>query len=65
MSLGARLEGATHAHVRKALDAGATADELRHVGLLGMTTIGFPSAVAALTWIEDILEEAPRPSKKR
>jgi AhpD family alkylhydroperoxidase len=56
MAIGARLEGAVHSHTRRALEAGATAEEIRHVVLLGVTTLGFPHTVAALTWIEDDLK---------
>lgn len=55
MSIGARLEGGAHSHVRKALDAGASKEELRHVALLAIPTIGFPSAMAAMSWIDDIV----------
>ncbi len=55
IAVGARLEGAAHAHVRRALDAGATADETRHAVRLAMTTIGFPSMMAALAWANDVL----------
>ncbi|RME77959.1 MAG: carboxymuconolactone decarboxylase family protein [Chloroflexi bacterium] len=55
LAVGARQEGAVHAHVRKCLDAGLTADEIRHAVLLAMPTVGFPSTVAALSWVEDIL----------
>lgn len=56
ISAGARLEGAVHSHVRKAIAAGCTTDELRHVALLSLPTIGLPSMMAALSWIDDILE---------
>jgi len=55
MAVGARMEGAVHAHVRRAIQDGATPAEIRHVALLGLTTLGFPSTMAALTWIEDVL----------
>jgi AhpD family alkylhydroperoxidase len=55
VAVGAGLEGAVHSHTRRALDAGATPEEIRHVVLLGITTIGFPAMMAALTWVEDIL----------
>lgn len=55
ISSGARLEGAVHSHVRKALDAGATPAEIRHVALLALPTIGLPSMMAALSWIDDTL----------
>ena len=41
--------GAVHAHTRLALQAGASPDEIRHVVLLALTTIGFPSMMAART----------------
>lgn len=56
VSTGARLEGAVHSHARKALEAGCTAEEIRQVGLLSLPTIGLPSMMAALSWIDDILE---------
>lgn len=56
MAVGARLEGAVHSHTRRALDAGASVEEIRHVVLLGVTTLGFPHTVAALTWVEDDLK---------
>src|SRR5262245_52716575 len=56
IAVGARLEGAVHAHVRRALEAGATADEVRHAVRLAVTTLGFPSMMAALAWVNDVLE---------
>ncbi|MDO8549747.1 MAG: carboxymuconolactone decarboxylase family protein, partial [Ignavibacteria bacterium] len=56
ISTGARLEGAVHSHARKAIAAGCSADELRHVALLSLPTIGLPSMMAALSWIDDIIE---------
>jgi 4-carboxymuconolactone decarboxylase len=37
------------------LEAGCTPDELRHVGVLAIPTIGFPSTMATMSWVEDIL----------
>ncbi len=56
ISAGARMEGALHSHVRKALDAGCTHDEIRHAILLSLPTIGLPNMMAAMTWVNDILE---------
>jgi 4-carboxymuconolactone decarboxylase len=61
ISTGAGLEGAVHSHVRKALKAGCSADEIRQVVLLALPTIGFPSAMAAMSWVADILD---KPKKK-
>ena len=65
MAIGARLEGAVHSHTRRALEAGATADEIYHVVLLGVTTLGFPHTVAAMTWVEDDLKSSERRTRKR
>lgn len=57
ISTGARLEGAVHSHARKALKTGCTAEEMRHTVLLSLPTIGLPSMMAALSWIDEIIEE--------
>ncbi len=54
ISGGAMLEGAFHSHVRKAISAGATREELKQVAFLALPTIGFPSMMALQSWIEDI-----------
>lgn len=54
LAVGLGSEGAVHSHVRRGLDEGLGADELTHVALLAIPTVGLPSAVAALTWIEDL-----------
>jgi len=53
----AQSEGAVHSAVRNARAAGVSADEIRHAILLGMTTIGFPRTMAALSWAEDLLRK--------
>ncbi len=50
-----RSEGAVHSHVRRALAAGATREEIHHALLLLISTIGFPHVVAAITWAEDVI----------
>jgi 4-carboxymuconolactone decarboxylase len=57
MAVGAGLEGAVHSHARRALDAGLKPDEIRHAVLLALTTIGFPSMMRTLTWVEDVLSK--------
>jgi alkylhydroperoxidase/carboxymuconolactone decarboxylase family protein YurZ len=58
IAIGSRHEGAVHSHVRKSLEAGASIEECQHVVLLATTTIGFPSMMAALSWVEDLAKEA-------
>jgi AhpD family alkylhydroperoxidase len=55
-----RSEGAVHSHTRRALKAGATADEIRHALILITSTIGFPNVMAALSWADDVLSEKLR-----
>lgn len=50
-------EGAIHSHARRALQEGLSADEIQHAALLAIPTIGFPRAVAALSWITDITDK--------
>lgn len=52
----AQSTGAVHSHTRRALEAGATEDEIYHTLLLLISTIGFPKVAAALSWIDDIEE---------
>jgi alkylhydroperoxidase/carboxymuconolactone decarboxylase family protein YurZ len=47
--------GAVRSNVRKALAAGDTAEEIRHVVLLAITTCGFPTAAASMQWVDDVL----------
>ncbi len=56
IAIGARREGAVHSGVRKARDAGATAGEIEQVVALAASTIGFPSAVAAWSWVRHVLD---------
>lgn len=57
LAVGAAHEGALHSHTRRAMKAGVSADELRHAVLQATTTLGFPSMMRAMTWLEDVLEE--------
>lgn len=50
-----RSEGAVHSHARRALELGATKEELHHAVIVLTSTIGFPGVVAALSWIEDVI----------
>lgn len=58
ISLGAGLEGATHAHARKALKAGWTREELLHAAHLCAPTIGFPPMMRGRSWVLDVVGPA-------
>ncbi|MCX8030720.1 MAG: carboxymuconolactone decarboxylase family protein [Thermodesulfovibrionales bacterium] len=51
-----KSEGAVHSHTRRALECGATKEEICHAIILLTSTIGFPSTSAALSWVEDVLK---------
>lgn len=52
-----RAEGSVHSHVKRALKAGATPEEIYHAIILLTSTIGFPAVAAALSWAKDIVED--------
>jgi 4-carboxymuconolactone decarboxylase len=53
LCVGAATEGGTHSAVRNARKAGVTQDELDHIAILAITTLGFPAAMRALAWVAD------------
>ena len=59
LAVGAGLEGATHSHVRRGLEEGLAGAELEHVALLAVTTLGWPQAARASSWIRDFTRAAP------
>jgi len=56
ISVGARMQGAAHAHTRKARAVGVEPEALRQVALLACPTIGFPNMMAALGWVNETIE---------
>lgn len=57
LSIGANSEGAVHSHTRHAIEEGLAPEELRQVVLLAITTLGFPVAMAGMSWVNDILKD--------
>lgn len=55
LAIGARHEGAVHAHTRLAMEAGVSNEAIKQVVALAATTLGMPNAVAAYTWVNDVL----------
>jgi AhpD family alkylhydroperoxidase len=56
----AQLEGSVHSHTRRALKAGATAEEIYQTLALLISTIGFPRVSAAVMWAQDIIKKRKR-----
>lgn len=48
---------AVQSHVHRALDAGVSPAEIEHAILLGVTTLGFPAMMAALTWAKAAIDD--------
>ena len=53
LAIAAGTEGGTHSAVRHAKEAGISIEDMEHVVILGITTLGFPAAGRALAWIRD------------
>lgn len=56
IAIAGSARGAVRSNARRALQLGVSPDALRHVALLAITTSSFPTAVAGLSWIEEVLE---------
>jgi alkylhydroperoxidase/carboxymuconolactone decarboxylase family protein YurZ len=51
-----RSEGGVHSHTRRALDAGATPEEVYHTLVALISTVGYPAVAAAFSWVNDVME---------
>ena len=58
IAIGALAEGSVRSNARRALAAGASSDDIRQVALCAITTRGFPTAIAALGWIDEVIGDA-------
>ena len=56
MAAGVGSITSVQSHTRRALSAGATAQEVEHTIILGVTTMGFPKMMAALNWARTAME---------
>jgi AhpD family alkylhydroperoxidase len=48
---------AVQSHVHRSLELGVTPEEVEHAILIGITTIGFPAMMAALTWAKAAIQD--------
>jgi alkylhydroperoxidase/carboxymuconolactone decarboxylase family protein YurZ len=55
IAIGALAEGAVRSNARKARALGVSDGEIRQAALLAISTAGFPTAIAAMTWIDEVL----------
>jgi 4-carboxymuconolactone decarboxylase len=54
--MGAGLESATKSHVRRALQHGATREEVEQAIVLGVNPVGLPRSVMAWTWATEQMD---------
>jgi 4-carboxymuconolactone decarboxylase len=57
IAIGSSSEGGVRSHARRALAEGVTDDEIRHAVLLAFTTAGFPTMIAAMKWVEKVIQK--------
>ncbi len=57
ISLGVNSRGGVMSSTRKAIESGASPEEIVHAVLLGLTTSGFPNMIAALGWVEEVISK--------
>jgi 4-carboxymuconolactone decarboxylase len=57
MSAATGQESAVHSHTHRALENGATWQEVEHAIVIGIATIGFPRTMAALAWAKAAIEQ--------
>ena len=57
IAIGANSRGAVMSSTRKALESGASAEEIEHAVLLAVTTTGFPNMMAAMGWVDEVLNK--------
>lgn len=58
IAIGLSSEGGVRSHARRALAEGISPDELRHAVLMAFTTAGFPTMIAAMKWVEEVIEKS-------
>lgn len=57
IAIGLSSEGGVRSHARRALEEGITPDELRHAVLVAFTTAGFPTMIAAMKWVDEVIDK--------
>lgn len=62
IAIGRESEGAVRSNTRKARTAGLDEAAIRQAAMLAITTAGFPTAIAGLGWIDEVLTAPERES---
>ena len=56
VSIGAASRGGVRSHVRRAVEAGASQEEILQIVLISGTIVGFPAMIASYGWVKEVLE---------
>ncbi len=56
ISIGLGSKGGVRSHARRAIDLGATKEEVIQTVLLAMTIVGFPAMIAAYGWVDELFK---------
>lgn len=59
IEIGRNSKGAVETEARRALEEGISPEELRHAVLMCVPTGGFPAAVSAMQWVEEVIRGFP------
>ncbi len=65
IAVAASSEGAVRSNTRKAVALGCTETEIEQVAVLAVNTVGFPAAIAALSWMAEVFAASSRASSHR
>ncbi len=55
MAAANRSESGVQSHTHRALESGATQEEIEHAIMLGINTLGFSTMMAALSWAKQAM----------
>ena len=58
VAIGLSSEGGVRSHARRALSEGVPVAELRHAVLMALTGAGFPAMIAAMQWVDEVIEKS-------
>ncbi len=56
VAIGRESDGAVRSHARKALAEGIEPEAIREAAVLAISTAGYPAAMAAYGWINEVLD---------
>ncbi len=55
VAIGIGSKGGVRSHARRALDAGATGEEVVQTVLMSSSIVGFPAMIAAFGWVHEVI----------